>query len=117
MKYCLSAILGIMCTTAAIITPATTSLADCTVHSSWIYLEIIKEDTLEEILQIKFCKVLSFKRDVVLSKMLPLQKLDDTQKYISVQQESGSTSWTQYERSINLFFKTQDLSSVRFVDT
>ena len=74
-------------------------------HSSWMVLEIIKEDILlEEILQIKFCKVLSFKRDVVLSKMLPLQKLDDTQKYISVQQESGSTSWTQYERSINIFF-------------
>lgn len=34
------------------------------------------------------------------SKMLPLQKLGDIQKYISVQQESVSANWTQYEKSI-----------------
>ena len=32
--------------------------------------------------------------------MLPLQKLGDIQKYISVQQESVSANWTQYEKSI-----------------
>lgn len=41
--------------------------------------------------------------------MLPLQKLGDIQKYISVQQESVSANWTQYEKSIFINYYVQPI--------